>query len=98
MFRAQLQSPRLAALQYRLSRIPRWSWPIIGLAIALLVLAVAVFAAVAGLIVMVVAAGYLTVRNLYRRLTSPRATQLVRPEPFTARDVIVVERIDTKVN
>ena len=97
MFRAQLQSPRLAAWQFRLARIPRWCWPIIGVAVVLLVLAVAAFAAIAGVITLAVAAVYLTVRNVYRRLTGPRATQLVRQDPFTARDVIVVERIDTKV-
>jgi hypothetical protein len=97
MFRAQLQSPRMAAWQFRLARMPRWSWPTIGVAAVLLVLSVAVFAAIAGVITLALAAGYLAVRNVYRRLAGGRTTQLAQRDPFTSRDVIVVERVDNKV-
>jgi len=66
------------------------------MAVPLLVLlaAVAVFAAVAGAIVLTVVLGLLMVRNAVRRLSGARPTDMVRHDPFTERDVIVVERVD----
>ena len=98
MFRAGIQAPQLLLWQARLSRIPRWGWAVIGIAVAVplavLFLTVAVIALTAGAMMLAVVLGILAVRGLARRLTGRPGTRMARRDPFTAHDVIVVERVD----
>jgi hypothetical protein len=99
MFRVGVQSPQVMLWQARLSRIPRWGWALIGIAvvvpIVVLLLTMAVVAVTVGIVVLAVVAGIVAVRNMLHRIAGGRRqTGLVPQDPFTARDVIVVERID----
>ena len=104
MFHAGLQPPQVLLWQARLSRIPRWGWALIGIAvvvpIVLLFVTVAVLALTAGAVMLAVVLGILIVRRLVLGLLGPRPTrtQLVRRDPFAAHDVIVVERVDKQEN
>jgi MFS superfamily sulfate permease-like transporter len=68
---------------------------IIGIAVIVPLVILLLIALTAGIAVAAVVACILTLRNVARRLIHPgRPAALARRDVFSARDVIVVERVD----
>ena len=88
MIRIAFHNPKAQAWQRRLSRIPRWGWVIIGVAVILpivvLLASIVAVALVAGAIAIAVVMLLLALRGLW--------LQLIRPRDDGRRNVRIVVR------
>lgn len=93
MFRVAISNPRGQAWQARLSRIPRWGWMIIAIAVILpvvvLLASIVALALAGGLIAIGVVLALLFIRAVFRSLLGPKDDGRRNVKVVVHRDVFV---------